>query len=67
MRKANRCVCGHWPEVVLDDAGYQVECPKCGKTSGHYPRERYAIMEWNRPKDIMDMLGAEGENRVIIA
>lgn len=53
--------------MVLDDDGYQVECPRCGKTSGHYPRERYAIMEWNRPKDITDMLGAEGEDRVIIA
>jgi hypothetical protein len=31
MQKTNRCVCGHWSEVVLD------------------------------------MLGAEGENRVVIA
>lgn len=67
MEKANRCVCGHWPEVVLDDDGYQVECPKCGKVSGHYPTEREAITEWNRPKHLADMLGAEGENRVIIA
>jgi hypothetical protein len=53
--------------VVLDDDGYQVECPRCGKTSGHYPCERYAIMEWNRPKTMTDMLGEEGENHVVIA
>lgn len=67
MRKANRCACGHRSEVVLDDDGYQVECPRCGKASGHYPCERYAIMEWNRPKTMTDMLGEEGENHVVIA
>lgn len=61
-----KCVCGRRVEVVEDGAGYEVECTRCGKRSGHYPRAKYAVMEWNREKDMTDMVGRTGEHDVII-
>lgn len=61
-----KCVCGRKVEVSVDYEGYEIECTRCGKRSGHYPKAKYAVMEWNREKDILDMVGRTGEHDVII-
>lgn len=64
--ETKRCICGRKVEVAKDDVGYFLECTKCGKTTQRrYRKEKYAVKEWNRDKDITDMVNM-GEFNVAI-
>lgn len=59
-----KCTCGRIAEMVKDEQGFEVECPRCGKRTGHFHYEIEAWFEWNRTK--MIEVEVEGDDSVII-
>lgn len=54
--RVNRCVCRKKVDLYCEPEGFNVECMRCGQTTPYFNHPEEAIAEWNREKDILDMI-----------